>query len=88
MKTTIKEQTDRTKELMGVIKESKDDKVNLSLAAAYEVIVAADKDLGASLSDWIKSNAKTTSITLNHNVIMPVGPGLIAPLTKSKGIKR
>jgi len=86
MKTTLKEQTDRTKELMGVIKESKDDKVNLSLAAAYEAIVAADEELGASLSDWIKNNAKTTSVVLNHNVITPsdvlTAPGKVTSLGK------
>ena len=88
MKSTIKEQTDRAKELMGVIKESKDDSVNKTLATAFATIMAADEELGASLSDWIKNNTKTTSIILNHNVIMPTGPGAIVQNTKTKGIKR
>jgi len=88
MKSTIKEQTDRTKELMGVIKESKDDSVNKTLATAFATIMAADEELGASLSDWVKNNAKTTSVILKHNVINPIGPGAIVPNTKTKGIKR
>tara|TARA_R110000824_G_scaffold112198_1_gene261276 strand:- start:147 stop:413 length:267 start_codon:yes stop_codon:yes gene_type:complete len=88
MKSTLKEEIKKNRELMGVIKESKDDKVNLSLAAAYEAIVAADEELGASLSDWIKNNAKTTSVVLNHNVIMPTGPGVIVPATKTKGMSK
>jgi hypothetical protein len=88
MKTTIKEQTDRTKELMGVVKESKDDSVNKTLATAFATIMAADKELAASFSDWVKNNAKTTSVVLNHNVITPVGPGQIVPLTKSKGMQK
>ena len=86
MKTTLKEEIKKNRELMGVIKESKDDKVNLSLAAAYEVIVAADEELGSSLSDWIKNNAKTTSVVLNHNVITPsdvlTAPGKVTSLGK------
>jgi len=89
MRIEITEQTDRTKELMGIIKESKDDSVNTTLAAAYATIMAVDEELGASLSDWVKNNAKTTSVVLKHNVIIPIGgQGATVPLTKTKGIKR
>ena len=89
MKTTLKEQIKKSRGLMGVIKESKDDSVNTSLAAAYATIMAVDKELGASLSDWVKNNAKTTSVVLKHNVIIPIGgQGATVPLTKTKGIKR
>ena len=88
MKTTLKEQIKKSRELMGVIKESKDDSVNTSLAAAFATIMAADEELADSFSDWVKNNAKTTSVLLNPTVITPTGPGQIVPLTKVKGISK
>jgi len=73
---------------MGVIKESKDDKINTSLAAAFATIMTVDKEFGNDLYDCVKNNAKTHSVVLNHNVIMPTGPGQIVPLTKVKGISK
>ena len=88
MKTTLKEQIKKSRGLMGVIKESKDDSVNTSLAAAFATIMAADEELADSFSDWVKNNAKTTSVLLNPTVITPTGPGQIVPLTKVKGISK
>ena len=49
MKTTLKEQIKKSRELMGVIKESKDDTINLSLATALATIMNVDEEFGNDL---------------------------------------